>query len=177
MSDAAKRKLYTGVIADIPVSDKPEDDRVVDQTIREAQTVKVEDGVEYDPESLKAQRWIEARFDRPTTLIDENVDRTYWKGLAGFMKGIIRRTSIARLRDCREVARQFALNLHKHDVLLTPMKSQLELNDRLTMALCSNVRSNAEFMDAKERIGMTLDFWRECNYRYFNERFMGRKVG
>ena len=177
MSDPRK-KLYTGIIGDAGIPEAPEDDRLVQETIREAGIVKVEDGVEYDPQSLKAQRWIEGRFDSPTTLYDENVPPSYWQGLAGYMKPIIRHTSDPRLREIRDVCWRFAKILQgQKSRIITPMKSQLELNDTLVSAMCANVRTMREFVDAKERVGEALRFWVEMNYRYFNDRYMGRKVG
>lgn len=177
MNDKKPDSRYTGILAGVPVDDAPEDDRIVAQTIREAQIVKVEDGVEYDPESLKTQKWIESRFDSPATLYDENVDHTYWQGLAAHMKSIIKRTTSPWLRECREAGWRYAKVLQRERVILSPFRSQLELNDLLTQAMCANVRTKQEFMEAKGRIDETLRFWRESNYVYFNERFMGRQVG
>lgn len=148
----------------------------MDEVFRDADKVKTEDGVEYDALSLANQQWIERNYDSPATLYDENVDHTYWQGLAAHMKGIIRRTADLRLRECRDVAWRFAKIYQKNRAVTTPFRTQFELFDLLVAAIPMDI-DEAGFMQAKARIDETLRFWREQNYVYFNNRFLGRRVG
>jgi hypothetical protein len=145
--------------------------------LAEADLVKGEkDGFEYDPRSLVAQQWVESQFESPATLFDENVDHTYWHGLAAHMKRIIRRTSDPRLRECREVAWRLACIYRKNRVITTPFRTQFEIFDLLVASIPMTVNTR-EFMDAKGRIDETVRFWRESHYHYFQKRFLGRDVG
>ena len=65
----------------VTLPSEPEDERIFEQEFREADTCKVEQGMEYDPRSLAAQRWLEATVDSPATLFDEPVPWRFWKAV------------------------------------------------------------------------------------------------
>lgn len=169
------------------MSEKPVVAETVDnerdaQMLRELDLVKCEGGeLEYDPISLKSQQWLERTQVSPGTLIDENVDWRYWKGLEGHLKRICRRTKNEALQKARELCWMQARSLAKARVgAMTPFRSQFEFHDnlcaRLIMPLPEGTPQSA-VLGLQLLIGEAMRCWREENYVYFNNRYLDRKIG
>lgn len=137
------------------------------QEFEELEKIKVEDGIEYDPLSLRNQRWIERNMDCPTTLYDEPVPWRFWKLCGEFVKKKARKTQYDSLRAKYEVCAAYYRSLVKDRVHgMTPFRSQVDLHDLLVIASPTG--------DADQDV---LMIHRVTVYTVFNNEYMARRVG
>jgi hypothetical protein len=161
----------------IALPDEPEDDRVTEQMFREAGMLKVEDGVEYDPLSLRAAQHIERTYDSVPTLIDEPVPWRFWKRVAHRIGKSNTHWTAPELREAREAAIAFCRCLVRNRVDgMTPFRAQQELHDSVVLAIPPETPGEV-LVQIHGKFSEAMRAFKDACYIEFQNEYLGRRVG
>jgi hypothetical protein len=161
----------------VTLPSEPEDERLFAQEFREADTCKVEQGMQYDPRSLTAQRWLEATVESPATLFDEPVPWRFWKAVAHRIRTTSTHWTPPELREARDVAHAYCKSFVKNRVnAMTPFRAQMDLHDLLVGSIPAETPLPM-LLKIRGRFDEALRSFREAVYIEFNAKYLDRQVG
>ena len=158
----------------IDLPDVPGDN---EQVFDELDKIKVEDGLEFDPKSLRAHQWLERVHDSPSVLFDEPVPWRFWKLVAHRIRASCNHWTAPDLREAREAAIAYCRYLVKNRVdAMTPFRAQQELHDSVVLAMPSDIDGPA-LVQIHAKFSEAMRAFKDACYIEFQKEYLGRHVG
>lgn len=162
-------------IHQLALPDKPDED--TEQLFAEIEKLKVLEGVEFDPASLKAHEFLERKISSPSVLFDEPVPWKFWKRV----RRRIRRSSTfhtpPELRESREPAIRYCSILIKNKIkALSPFRAQQELYDSILLSIPSETPIQ-QFCEIMAKLSEAMRAFKDACYIEFQAEYMGRHTG
>lgn len=153
---------------------EPED---TSELFAEIDKIKVEDGLEFDPLSLRSHQFLERTCDSPAVLFDEPVPWRFWKKVAHRIRKMSTHFTAPELRESREAAVAYCRILVKNRVnALTPFRAQQELHDIIVLRIPEGT-PGPEVVRIHEKFSEALRAFKDAVYIEFMDEYLARKVG